>query len=82
MVDFSSVSKRERRAFLFWNTISVILGLVGLGVFCAMLIATSFDARVGVGFFALLVAAVGFYFYWKTATQHGASLIASKDKVR
>ena len=80
VVDFSSVSKRERRAFLVWNTISIIIGLTGLSAFYASFIATSFDARVSVGLAALLVAAVGFYFCWKTANRHGAMLIASNDK--
>jgi hypothetical protein len=79
VVDFSSVSKRERMAFLFWNTISIIIGLTGLGAFCVSFIATSFDAKVSVGLAALLV---GFSFCWKTANRHGAMLIASKDKVR
>jgi hypothetical protein len=30
---------------------------------------------------ALLIAAVGFYFFCKTANAHGASLILSMDKV-
>lgn len=82
VVDFSAVPKRERRAFLFWNTFSGVIGLMGLGAFGTSFIATSFDARVGVGLAALLIAAVGFYFCWKTAHRHGAVLIASKDKFR
>lgn len=37
---------------------------------------------VGVGLAALLIAAAGLYFCWKTANRHGAMLIASKDRVR
>lgn len=82
VVDFSMVPKRERKGFLFWNTASLIIGLMGLGAFGACLIATSFDARVAVGFFALLIAALGFYFFWKTANRHGMLLVESIDKVR
>jgi uncharacterized membrane protein YfcA len=82
VIDFSTVPKRERKAFLFWNTVSLIIGLMGLGAFSACLIATSFDARVVSGFFALLIAALGFYFFWKTANRHGALLVESLDKVR
>ena len=32
-VDFSSVAEQERRAFLFRNTISFIIGLMGLGAY-------------------------------------------------
>lgn len=81
-VDFSSVAKHERRAFLVWNTISLIIGLMGLGAHGASVIATSWDVRTGAGLLALLIAAVGFYFGWKTANTHGALLIASVDKVR
>jgi len=81
-VDFGSIPKRERTAFFLWNTISLIIGLMGIGAFGTCLIATSFDARVAAGLFALLIAALGFYFFSKTASRHGALLIGSMDKVR
>lgn len=82
VVDFSTVSEHERRAFLFWNTISGIIGLMGMGAYGASFIATSWGVRVVAGLLALLIAAIGFYFFWKTANRHGALLIASMDKVR
>ncbi len=82
VVNFAPIPERERKAFLFWNTISLIIGLMGFGAFVACLIAKSFDERVAVGLFALLIAALGFYFFWKTTNRHGALLVANMDKVR